>query len=306
MNEKEGQGDAQRGKNADLGENFEVADQQQQKRAHRGQNRCPFRRPNLPGDLLSVSRPRLIQKQKIGQAQIHRKSQNRASETHRQNRHGIKNKRADEQGGYRPHGGGKQRQQADERPGKSKNQQQGDSERRQKNRQPRVAFGDGFVVQRRAIRADGRQAVGCFEIRAFRQIAPAVFQKPFNLRGTCRIRSRSSDTGDDKRVSAVCRKQLPLIKLCFICREQSRHLPQNNAGESQGISGHHVRPANPFQPAQALPVLRHGLTDFFRRQKRCNFLFQFRCAEKHGQVRGNIRRQLRKTGSLVTDADFGK
>ncbi|OQC52372.1 MAG: hypothetical protein BWX55_01616 [Deltaproteobacteria bacterium ADurb.Bin022] len=89
MDKQQSESDAQGGKNADLRQNLKIADEQQQKRADRGQDGQKLRRPDFPRHIFSAGGMGLIQKKQVGDAQINGKGHNGAAETDSDNRHGF-------------------------------------------------------------------------------------------------------------------------------------------------------------------------------------------------------------------------
>ena len=157
MDEDVGKQNAQGGKLADLGKRKETAEGQKCKADRGGQHGQESQGPDLSGCVQSARFMGTVQKQKVGDAVIHGKGDDRAPESDGHQRNCRMQQGIDKE---RQHGscdGRQQRQQPDQRPGKSDQQQQDNGDGGENDRPFCTPFCADFVIQRGPIGADGGQ-----------------------------------------------------------------------------------------------------------------------------------------------------
>jgi hypothetical protein len=246
-----------------------------------------------------------IEKQEIGDSQVHCKGHDRPAEADGENRKGRKEERTDEESKNRAGRGWDQGQKPDEGPRKGKDQQKGDTDRRQEDRHPHIPPGGIFVVQGGAIGPDGGEdKSGTLGLILTIELLRQLIQERGDGTDKGRIRRRTGQFRYDQQMGAVLGQQMTPVHHGVPGRQDLRHPRQNEVPDAQGITGEDPGLTDPLQVLQQREILRQSLTHLRRLEERSDLRLQLRTVEQQGQVSDDVADEFRHQRLHLPHADL--
>ena len=294
VNKKKGAADPQGGKFPDFAQHRKTAEGQGQECAHRRQGRNQAHGADFPGRILAPGGAGPVQKQQVGNPVIHCNGDDGATEAQRQDGQSGLQERHDKQG-HRSSGQCRHKcQQADPRPRKGQQKQQGNAGHGKNDHFARVAPGHRLVVQGRPVGAHrGHDHLVSRRVGALAaQPALQVVKKGPQLPGHGRIRRRPGRRGDHQHVRRVGGKHVPLERTDAGRRRKTRQLGEKQVAQRQRIEGHKFGLADALQGRQLGQTVGQARLDPGVGQER-----------RHVTRQVGFRKQKRQMGHQMVDQD---